>query len=155
MNPVSLVSLVNESRLVIVISDFATASRQWIERAACAAELPSGFDSYFPEDGHLPPVNALALCLSCPVAVECLATALVHESEPGDRFGWWGGFGPAEREELARRLGLPAVPVALDVRDPADLARDLRSQNLTIPAIAAKLGCTERTVYRYLADSAA
>ena len=35
---------------------------------------------------------------------------------------------------------------------PADLARLLRAQNLTIPSIAAKLGCTERTVYRYLAN---
>jgi hypothetical protein len=182
MNPIPPISLVDESRLVAVVSDFPTISRRWREHAACAADLPSGLDTYFPEEGHLPPVDALALCLSCPVAVECLATALVDESRSGERFGWWGGFGPEEREHLAQRLGIETAPVAAgietapvaagiettpvelgietvlvdpDFRGPAELARHLRSQNLTIRAIAAELGCTERTVYRYLADSAA
>ena len=148
------IPLVDESRLVALVNDFTTTSRRWDERAACA-DLPSGVDAYFPDDGELLPANALALCRSCPVATECLATALIHESRSGYRFGWWGGVGPDEREELARHLGIETVPVELDIRGPADLARLLRSQNLTIPSIAAKLGCTERTVYRYLANSAA
>jgi hypothetical protein len=148
------IPLVDESRLVALVDDFTTTSRRWDERAACG-DLPSGVDAYFPDDGELLPVNALALCRSCPVATECLATALIYESRSGYRFGWWGGVGPDEREELARRLGIETVPVELDIRGPADLARLLRSQNLTIPSIAAKLGCTERAVYRYLANSAA
>jgi len=148
------ISLVDESRLVALVSDTTTASRRWAERAACA-DLPSGIDAYFPDDGELPPVGALARCRSCPVATDCLATALIHESQSGYRFGWWGGVGPDGREELAQRLGIETMPVELDIRGPADLARLLRSQNLTIPSIAAKLGCTERTVYRYLANSAA
>jgi hypothetical protein len=155
MYPILSVPFVDESSLVAAISDSATLSRRWVERAACATELPSGVDTYFPEEGHLPPIDALALCLSCPVAIECLATALVDESESGDRFGWWGGLGPEEREELALRLGIAALPVEVDSRRPADLARFLRSKNLTIAAIAAELGCNERTVYRYLADWAA
>jgi hypothetical protein len=148
------IPLVDESRLVALLSDTTTTSRRWAERAACA-DLPPGADSYFPDDGKLPPVDALARCQSCPVAAQCLATALIHESQSGYRFGWWGGVGPDGREQLAQRLGIQTIPVELDIRGPADLARYLRSQSLTVPSIAAKLGCTERTVYRYLADSAA
>jgi hypothetical protein len=151
MNPIPLI---DESHLVTLVNDLTTTSRRWDERAACA-DLPSGADADFPDDGELPPEDALARCQSCPVATQCLATALIHESRSGYRFGWWGGVGPDGREELARRLGIQTMPVELDIRGPVDLARVLRSQNLTIPSIAAKLGCTERTVYRYLANSAA
>jgi hypothetical protein len=151
MNPIPLV---DESCLVALVSDFTTTSRRWDKRAACA-NLPSSVDAYFPDGGESPSPDALALCLTCPVATECLASALIHESQSGYRFGWWGGVGPDGREQLAQRLGIQTIPVELDIRGPADLARYLRSQNHTVPSIAAKLGCTERTVYRYLADSAA
>jgi len=151
MNPISLV---DESRLVALVSDFITTSRRWDERAACAG-LPFGVDAYYPDDSELPPDDALARCRSCPIGAQCLATALIHESRSGYRFGWWGGVGPDEREELARPLGIETVTVELDIRGPAALARLLRSQDLTIPSIAAKLSCTERTVYRYLVGSAA
>jgi hypothetical protein len=152
MNPIPLV--VDESRLVTLVTDPATTERRWDQRAACA-DLPGGIDTYFPDDGDLPPVDALARCLTCPVATECLATALVHESQSGYRHGWWGCTGPDERDQIARRLGIATTPVELDIRGPADLARYLRAQNHTIPSIAAELGCTERTVYRYLAKTAA
>ena len=148
------IPLVDESRLVSLVTDSATTSQRWAKRAACA-ELPAGFDTYFPSDGELPPVDALALCFSCPVATECLATALIHESQAGYRHGWWGGSAPGAREEIAAKLGIEMRPVELDIRGPAGLARHLRSQNRTIPSIAAELGCAERTVYRYLANLAA
>jgi hypothetical protein len=151
MNPIPLI---DESLLVALVSEFTTTSHPWDERAACA-DLPSGADAYFLDRGERPSADALACCRACPVVTECLATALIHESQADYRFGWWGGFGPDEREQLAQRLGIQTVPVELEIRGPADLARHLRSQNLTIPSIAAKLGCTERTVYRYLANSAA
>lgn len=151
MNPTPFI---DESCLVALVNDPTTTSRRWDKRAACA-DLSSGIDSYFPDEGELPPVDALTMCRSCPVGAECLATALIHESQSDYRFGWWGGLGPDGREQLAERLGIQTIPVELDVRGPADLARYLRSQNLTVPSIAAKLGCTERTVYRYLANSAA
>lgn len=150
----TLVPLADESRLVTLLNDPRTTTRRWHDRAACA-DLPLAGDSYFPEDGELPPVDALARCLICPVATECLATALIHESQSGYRHGWWGGAGPDERERVARRLGIATTPIELDIRGPADLARALRAQNRTIPSIAAELGCTERTVYRYLASTAA
>jgi hypothetical protein len=151
MNPIPPV---DEVRLAALVNDLNTTSRRWDERAACV-DLPSGPDAYFPDDGQLPSAAALAVCHSCPVVTECLAAALIHESRSGDRFGWWGGTGPDEREQLAQRHGIQTTPVELDIRSPGDLARYLRSQDLPIPSIAAKLGCTERTVYRYLAASAA
>jgi len=147
--------LVDETRFVAMILDPDTTNQRWAERAACA-HLSLAGDPYFPEDGETPPTEALACCASCPVANECLATALVHEAIDGYRFGWWGGLGPGERGLLAADLALPApAPATIDLRSPAAIARHLRAQRRTVPAIAAELGCTERTVYRYLAASAA
>jgi hypothetical protein len=150
----NLMPLVNESRLVNLVSDPTTTQQPWADRAACA-DLPAGTEPYFPDDGELPPLDALARCFACPVATECLATALIHESQSGYRHGWWGGTGPESREGIASRLGIETTPAELDMRGPADLACQLRSQDRTIPSIAAELTCTERTVYRYLASSAA
>jgi hypothetical protein len=151
MNPIPLV---DEPRLVALLNDPTFTYRRWDERAACTG-LPATGDPYFPDDGEIPPVEAMAPCLACPVAHECLATALIHEAEEGLRFGWWGGCSPDERELLAEHIGLHTRRVEIDRRTPADLARILRAQNRTVPSIAAELGCTERTVYRYLAGTAA
>jgi len=150
----TLIPLVDESRLVNLVNDPRTTTRCWDDRAACA-DLRRAGDPYFPEDGDLPPTEALARCITCAVAHECLATALIHESEEGLRFGWWGGCSPDLREVLAERIGLVTTQVEIDFRRPADLARILRAQKRTVPSIAAELGCTERTVYRYLASTAA
>lgn len=147
------IPFIDELRLIDLIKSASTLSRRWDEHAACAGAV-GGFDTYFPEDGS-PSVEALARCLACPVSHECLATAFIYEATDGYRHGWWGGFGPEERDELALRLGVTAGPPAAEPSEPADLARRLRARNYTIPAIAAELGCTERTVYRYLAKFAA
>src|SRR5688500_18350167 len=47
MNPIPLV---DESRLVDLINTPSILQRRWDERAACA-EMPGGFETYFPEDG--------------------------------------------------------------------------------------------------------
>jgi hypothetical protein len=148
------IPLIDESRLVTLVNDPRTPTRRWDNRAACA-DLHLAGDPYFPEDGELPPTDALARCMTCTVAHECLATALVHESDDGLRFGWWGGCSPDERELVADCIGLATQHLEIDLRPPADLARVLRASNRTIPSIAAELGCTERTVYRYLASTAA
>jgi hypothetical protein len=148
------IPLVDESRLMTLINDPAITHRRWADRAACA-DIPVADDPYFPDDGELPTIDALARCITCPVAHECLASAMVHEADEGLRFGWWGGCGPEERELLGERIDLPTEAVEIDPRPPADLARLLRAQDRTIPSIAAELGCTERTVYRYLASPAA
>lgn len=150
----TLIPLIDETRLVTLINDPTTTARRWDDRAACT-DIPRTGDPYFPVDGDLPPTEALARCITCPVAHECLATALVHESEEELRVGWWGGCSPEERELLAERIGLATQHVEIDVRRHADLARIMRAQNRTIPSIAVELGCTERTVYRYLASAVA
>lgn len=150
----TLIPLVDESRLVAQVNNPRTTTRCWDIRATCA-DLLLAADTYFPEDDQLPPTEALARCITCTVAHECLATALVHESEGGLRFGWWGGCSPDERELLAERIGLASQQIGIDLRRPADLARMLRARNRTIPSIAAELDCTERTVYRYLTSTAA
>jgi hypothetical protein len=124
--------------------------------AACQ-DLDLGGDPYFPEDEGQPPVAALGLCARCPVAIECLATAMLLEAGDGYRVGWWGGLSPNDRENLWESIGVAEThsPEAPDVGKPAAVARWLRDQGQTVPQIAARLGCSERTVYRYLKASAA
>lgn len=145
---------IDESRLIAATTRMlASGNWNWADDAACASQAPA-VDAYFPDHG-CPPANALALCLSCPVAMECLGTALVHEARDGLRNGWWGGLGPDEREMVAERVSMRATAARREVRRAAEAARRLRAQRRTVPSIAAELGCTERTVYRYLADAAA
>lgn len=146
---------VDEIRLVALLQNPTTTSQEWTGRAACTGQAMAP-DCYFPEEDHPPSVKALACCAACPVSHECLATAMVHEAIDGYRFGWWGGVGPVERDLLWAALDLPTSdPIAAGLRNPAAIARYLRTQRRTVTAIAAELGCTERTVYRYLAASAA
>ncbi len=144
----------DETNLVELLQSAAVTHQEWARRAAC--QEPST-EMFFGDQDDPPPAEAMAACRSCPVADECLATALLHESVDDLRSGWWGGRGPEDRGVLWARIGAPATPAAteLDMRDPAALARHLRSQRRTIPSIAAELGCSKRTVYRYLAASAA
>jgi hypothetical protein len=149
------IPFVDKTYLVALIQDPATTRHAWANCAVCIT-LPTGDNPYFPEDDDVPSAEALACCAVCPVATECLASALVHEALDGCRFGWWGGVAPNERDLLWGTFDLPArQPVEVDLRNPAAIARHLRAQRLTVSAIAAELGCTERTVYRYLAASAA
>ncbi len=155
------IPFVDEIRLVALIQNPATMRQRWVENAACRKRSLAG-DSYFPEDDEIPSANALAFCAGCPVAYECLATALIHEVSDGYRFGWWGGLRLADRDLLCTSLDRPRMPPAVEFAlgdpaagDPAAVARSLRNQNHTIPVIAAELGCSERTVYRYLAATAA
>lgn len=145
----------DEACLVALVRDPTTTTQQWADRAACINPPASG-DSYFPDEDQVPSAAALACCAACPVAQQCLATALIHEESDGYRAGWWGGLGPSDRDLLWAEIGAEVRPlVEIDLRGPAAVARHLRAQRRTIPAIAAELGCTERSVYRYLAALAA
>ncbi len=146
------------SRLASLLSDPALTRRHWADRSLCRGLSP---DTYFPDleadPDCAPPPTALVRCRACPVSHECLATALFHENADGYRFGWWGGLSPESRAELWAEIGpgltSPAVPP--DHLDPPAKARYLRDRRLTVAAIATQLGCSERTVHRYLAASAA
>ncbi len=147
------IPLVDDDHLVALIHNPGSASHDWADMAGCAGV--SG-DPYFPEEGEEPPAEAIQLCVSCPVSGECLASALVYEAADGLRHGWWGGYSPDQRAALWPTLRGRAVELpALTLSDPASITRRLRADRWTVTAIAAQLGCTERTVYRYLADTAA
>lgn len=72
----------------------------WMEHASCAEVDP---ELFFIEGTYREQVRAQALaksiCKRCPVAAECLATAL----EQDQRYGIWGGTDPSERSEIRRR----------------------------------------------------
>ncbi len=71
----------------------------WIERARCRDEDP---DLFFPIGSTGPALSQLArakaVCLGCPVRVECLEWAL----ETGQDAGVWGGLSEDERRALRR-----------------------------------------------------
>jgi len=149
----SVARRVDEDHVVALLHRPDTTTHAWAEAAACVGMKG---DPYFPADGDEPTAAALRVCDGCPVASNCLASALLYEAADGLRYGWWGGLSPEEREQLWARLGHRLVKSPeLSLSDPASIARQLRSERWTVKAIAGELGCTERTVYRYLAAPAA
>jgi len=140
--------------LIDLLADSTLIRQEWADRALCCG---SGFD-FHPDEGE-PPVEALRMCAACPVAAQCLATALIHENACGQRDGWWGGISPDARQAVWDALNpdtslLPSLE-AVEETDPARRALELRSRGYTVAATAAELGCTKRTVYRLLARAAA
>lgn len=122
--------------------------RRQLRGAACRDMDP---DIFFPDEGR-PDDLVLARCAECPARLACLAVALRGE-EPGERFGWFGGLSPEEREDVAAALHLdipePSPPEA------AARASHLHAAGWTVREIAAALGCSRRTVQRYLRMTAA
>jgi hypothetical protein len=147
------VPLFDEQRLIELIQDPCILKHAWAEYASCRGV---DADAYFPENGQVPSNQAMSRCARCPVAEKCLASTFIYEASDNARHGWWGGLGPAQREVLWSRLAphLQHLPQPI-LHDAAAIARALRKEHWTVTAIACELGCTERTIYRYLAASAA
>ena len=115
--------------------------------AACRGMGP---DAFHPDDGR-PDDIVVARCTSCQARLACLALALRAE-DPDARQGWYGGLGPNDRDDIAAALSLEAPePPPPDRAVPA--AR-LRAAGWTVAAIATELGCSRRTVQRYLRAAA-
>jgi len=66
----------------------------WRHQGACVDADP---DLFFPEHN---PRQAKAICVTCPVIIECLEHALTAP----ERWGVWGGKSEKERQQLRRRL---------------------------------------------------
>ncbi len=109
------------------------APPEWTTDALCAQVDPALF---YPEAGE-PNRDAKRICAGCEVRAECLAYALAHR----ERFGVWGGTTERERRRMRRA---PVTP-APDRR--TGVIRQLAT-TLTDPEIAARLGCSARTVLR-------
>ena len=85
--------------------------------------------------------------LGCPARFACLALALRAE-DPDVREGWYGGLGPADRNDVAKLLQLETHQTPPP--DRAVEAARLHAEGWKINQIAAQLGCSRRTVQRYL-----
>ncbi|WP_322750421.1 MULTISPECIES: helix-turn-helix domain-containing protein [unclassified Frankia] len=118
-----------------------------LDQAACAGADP---DVYHPDEER-PDELSLLRCAGCAARIACLALALRAE-DPEARHGWYGGLGPADRDDIAPTLQLDA-PQPLPP-DRAVEAAQLRAAGWTIGQIAAELGCSHRTVQRYLRAAA-
>jgi AraC-like DNA-binding protein len=123
------------------------AANDNLDLAACSGVDP---DVYHPEQGQ-PSGLALARCAGCPARLACLALALRAE-DPEAREGWYGGLGPADRNDAATVLHLetPEPPPP----GPAIEAARLRATGWTVNHIAAHVGCSRRTVQRRLRAAA-
>ncbi|TJZ42924.1 hypothetical protein FCH28_33960 [Streptomyces piniterrae] len=102
---------------------------------------------YHPEDGERPAEGLLAVCVGCRGRLECLALALRAE-DPEARHGWYGGLGPADRDRIAAMLRLAKTATSLP--DRALMAIRLGRDGWRINDVAQVLGCSRRTVQRYL-----
>ncbi|HZT64548.1 MAG TPA: WhiB family transcriptional regulator [Acidimicrobiales bacterium] len=71
-------------------------SLEWRPAAACLGADP---EIFFPERGQASD-RAKAICLSCPVRIECLTWSVVT----CERQGIWGGVAERTRRSLRRRL---------------------------------------------------
>ena len=74
---------------------FELKPQPWMRQANCVDADPALF---FPERGE-PSSPAKAICLACPVRVECLNYAL----SINERHGIWGGTSENERRVLRRQ----------------------------------------------------
>ena len=117
-----------------------------LDEAACVGTDP---EAYHPDQGR-PDELALRRCRSCPIQLACLALALRAE-DPDARAGWYGGLGPAERDRVAAHLRSP-IGSSAPTGGPVEAAQ-LRAAGRTVTQIAARLGCSRRTVQRYLRDA--
>jgi len=116
-----------------------TAVPEWMTGGVCAQVDP---ELWFPEKGGSTR-EAKALCTGCPVQVQCLAYALAND----ERFGVWGGASERDRHRMKRTATTPQG-ASVRVPDPRTGVIRQLATTLTDPEIAARLGCSSRTVLR-------
>ncbi|MEU9050422.1 WhiB family transcriptional regulator [Streptomyces sp. NPDC048384] len=127
------------------LRDLIQCPQHWDSaRAACKDVDVS---HYHPADGERSAEGPLAVCVGCGGRLDCLALALRAEDAEA-RHGWYGGFGPADRDRIAAMLRLPKGATSLP--DRALAAIRLGRDGWLVNDIAQALGCSRRTVQRYL-----
>lgn len=74
----------------------------WTSPLAACKDMD--LEHFYPERSGAPPSpQALRACARCPVAVDCLETALEEEGTRVGRYGIRGGLTPKQRITLSRR----------------------------------------------------
>lgn len=106
----------------------------WQADAACAGV---GTELFFADASGQFSAEALAVCNTCPVRVECLDWALAN----GDDEGVWGGMTASQRRRLRRRRNASPKVAARRVE-----ARRLHQQGLSQDEIARALGVGQGTI---------
>lgn len=96
------------ARSVIKPQPRATAVIDWRELAACRGWVEeNGSDPWFPEHPGAPGAyeTAKKICAGCPVAQQCLDTAMAEEGSVHgrQRWGMFAGLLPEERHHLYKR----------------------------------------------------
>ncbi len=84
-----------EESLLEILRAPVNEERPWMVFSACRNKDP---DVFFPESAAQAR-EAIAICNTCPVMVECLEYSL----EARERFGVWGGLTDKQRRQLLRR----------------------------------------------------
>lgn len=124
----------------------------WRESAACR-EIPvtSDWDPWYPDTELRDFTQARAICDTCPVAQQCLDTALDEERglARSSRHGMRGGKTAAERWAADTTTSWERTPGALH----REILR-LRRCGQTLQQIADDVGVTRRSVERHLARDA-
>lgn len=129
---------------------FEIGRPEWMSEGACIGSDP---DLFFParhETGAL--AEALAVCRTCPVRVECLEYAVANRDA-----GVWGGTTDRQRRKIRKDRGI-ATGTGGRRPDPANVryrqqAVAMRDAGLNSSEIAAELNISRRTVNRYLSEA--
>ena len=114
---------------------------EWMESAACKGK---DVDLFFSGPGMLP-VEALRLCQSCPVRVDCLSYAVDNHID----HGMWGGLSARERRH---RCQFPVIDTRTQMFS-AEARRGIvhmYERGFAIEHIARQYECSVRTVHRVL-----
>jgi len=110
---------------VKAVKEFAKRMFYWLEYDVTKFDgaLCKGIDTdiFYPEVLVLPPTEEryfYKFCSACPAQEACLEWGLSHE-----KFGIWGGTGPATRRHMRKELGIGVADPRLWAHDTVGLGQ--------------------------------
>jgi len=118
--------------------------RTWVSRAACNGSSANFFPTRMGEPGV---AEAMQICATCPVRIECLKYALNNSIA----HGIWGGYTARGRRELANALDYVRDSTRQEHRTTEWYAKYVRMNDQDpIRRTAQTLGMSKATVYHHL-----